>query len=155
MVITFQETYEKPSICSACGGKCCKSYAGASFPDEWQAPNRIAMKSLLKYALSTGKWAVDFWDGDPTENGDRDKSYFIRPAHTNALGRIVDASWGGTCVFLTRQGCSLGTNRPTGCKGLEPRDSGNGCKVQYGSKFDAVISWYPYNDLIDEIIDEL
>lgn len=159
MVISLiTDTYEQPDICAPCGGACCKRYAGASFPTEWGA-NADEIREKIREAILTGKWVVDAWDGDPRgiEHGDAryvSIAYYIRPAHKDRTGWLVDLSYGGECVFLSESGCALGEKRPTGCKGLEPKRN-DGCVVQYGSKQDAAIAWLPYHDMILELLNEL
>lgn len=56
---------------------------------------------LVSIALTTGKQAHPF--------------YWVRPVIVGREGKLMDASWGGTCALLTSNGCSLEfTQRPHG-----------------------------------------
>lgn len=139
-------------VCAACGGQCCKTMPGTAMPDDFGSPDELRDK--LREALATGNWAVDWWEGDPT-GGDRGCSYYVRPATKDKAGGgwILDASWGGRCVFHTSNGCSIFETRPSGCRGVKP--SKDGCTVEHSSKKDSAIAWYPYNDMLYELASTL
>ena len=137
-------------ICKHCKGSCCKSSAGAVFPDQLK---EITIGSLTK--LVSDGYCFDLWEGNPTKdpkyNGQT--AYFLRPKHTNALNRIVDASWGGTCSFLTDKGCKLKFDeRPAMCQALEPM-YGNCTVPKEFDKQHAAIAWLPFNEIIEKVID--
>ena len=138
--------YTNEEICRACQGACCKHYAGCAMPADFKTIN----VSVLKNMLLTGQWAVDAWDGDPREGMSiLDEAYFIRPAHTNAIGKVFDYSSGGVCVQLTPTGCGLSNEeRPAGCRLLEPGISG--CIPKGATSRDAAIAWLPYRHTILE-----
>jgi hypothetical protein len=50
---------ENPSMCSACGGACCKRFAGIFLPDQLELTPENICKML------EGDYALDCWDGDP------------------------------------------------------------------------------------------
>lgn len=139
------------------------------------------LTDVLTQYLKTGYWAVDYWDVEYSEvdlppdqartgaaNNDHyqiDESaealglhenismiYFVRPAHTNAIGRIVDHSKGGTCRLWHRKyGCRLPLeNRPRQCRFLtpEPNDFQRkffGCqRPAHSANEAAAIAWLPY-----------
>ena len=83
------KTYQNKDICTKCGGGCCKQLPGGVSPADL---TEVTKESLLKL-LQTGKYAIDWWEGDYPE-------YFIRPAIKNCSS-IFDPTWGGECVFLT------------------------------------------------------
>ena len=90
---------ENRSICSPCGGKCCKSYAGIVSPEDIQGDPVNACAAMI----DSGKYCLDLWDRD----SDLEETYFLRPRHKNRHGSVIDASWGGECIFLTDKGCQL------------------------------------------------
>jgi hypothetical protein len=100
-------------ICAACGGNCCKALPGAMYPEQ--------VSDVLEL-LKTGRYSVDWWEGDPREDEDEhERGYYLRPATKNREGAIMDASWGGECTFLGEHGCELGEDqRPMECLSLIP-----------------------------------
>lgn len=142
---------ENFNICSLCKGQCCKRMPGIVHPNQLQQP--ITKELLLK--LYKEGYQFDYWEGD--EFGGK-VGYFLRPQTIKSKGVLVDPSWGGTCVFLTEQGCSKTfEERPYMCQQLEPQEDFNcGPKNTEDTlnKYDYVLAWLQYNNLIVEIIDE-
>lgn len=132
--------YTDEELCAACQGACCKYYAGSALPDDFESISVSALTELL----SSGKWALDAWDGDPREGMSiYDEAYFIRPAHTNAIGKVIDISSGGVCVFLTPTGCELPSDkRPAGCRMLKPGK--DRCVPIGATSREAAIAWLPH-----------
>lgn len=144
-----------PTLCAECGGKCCKGMPGCAFPEDFKEP----LKDNLIKALSTGKWAIDWWEGSPFEDDNWNyayTAYYIRPATKGKEYQLKDPSWGGECTFLQENGCQLPADqRPKNCRLLEPISIGE-CKLHdNGDKKSAAIAWWPYNELIEDIINEL
>ena len=135
---------ENKSLCSSCGGNCCKHMPGIVHPDEVVSINDL---------LDTGKYAIDWWEGDPRE--DRDdvgQSYYIRPKTKGSEEHLLDGSWGGECVFLTNKGCELSFNeRPYDCRMLEP-SSGDSCDTVGVEKQEMVVLWMEHNNTILDYI---
>jgi Fe-S-cluster containining protein len=140
------ETKGFPPIayCAECGGKCCKMLSGTAYPDDFD--NDI---EKVREALLTGKWAIDSWEDDPN-------IYFVRPAVLPSemditFGRDAprwpyDPSWGGQCVFLTDTGCELEySERPTGCRMLEPKEDGECTSHGYG-KHHGAKAWSEFQE---------
>jgi hypothetical protein len=145
--------HEDAPLCTKCAGHCCKGYSGAAWPEQFGAPDLCALESKLHDAFASGKWAVDWWDG--YENG---PGYFIRPAHTNAVGKLKDGSWGGRCVRLTDKGCEMAFDeRPIGCRMLIPSASFPDCGYADGSngKLAAADAWAPYANVVDRVLENL
>jgi len=141
--------YLKPSICSKCGGICCTNMPGVCLPSDFKEP---LLRSLAE-AFRSGKYAIDWWEGDPRKNGGGlRKTYFVRPATRNSRG-LFDSSWGGECVLLTPSGCSLAPReRPSGCRLLEPKTNGE-CYSHLGGMTDndkriAAVRWMKYQNII-------
>lgn len=149
--------FVKRNLCSACGGRCCKSYPGIALPSDFKKP----IAKSLRTALSSGRWAIDWWEGDPRVGRDKlSQVYFVRPAVFGKEGALTDASWGGRCTFLGENGCQLPLQeRPTDCHELEPVKSLNWnnpeCISHGKGKREKVVCWLRYQALIQEIINEL
>ena len=139
--------YKNMNICSICKGFCCKRSPAIVYPEDIKGE----LKTGLKAILETGKYCIDWWEGDP-------EIYFIRPATKGNEGKLLDPTWGGECTFLTEEGCSLEfSERPEGCRFLRPNsnypydcDAPDGHNKKHGAD-----AWLPYQDMIKEIIEEL
>lgn len=130
--------YENKKVCERCGGQCCKNYPGTVYPEDIG----YSIKKVREM-LSSGRYALDWWEGDPRQGKMRlSRAYFLRPATKIAEGKVLDPSWGGECTFLTSSGCSLSPDdRPKQCRELEPREEGN-CEMHNGcTKQDGAIKW--------------
>lgn len=98
---------EHLDICSACGGSCCKNYAG------WYHPEQVL--TILESYKNTGElspgYKIDAYEAEV---------YVLRPTHTNSPDSDEDFSWGGQCVhFEDKKGCSLTfEQRPLQCQSL-------------------------------------
>lgn len=143
---------ENFNICSLCKGQCCKRMPGIVHPNQLQQP--ITKELLLK--LYKEGYQFDYWEGDEYGNLRGRTGYFLRPQTLKSKGVLVDPSWGGTCVFLTEQGCSkIFEERPYMCQQLKPSENFNcGPSEDNLKKYDYVLAWLEYNDLIEEIINE-
>jgi len=144
--------YQKTSACDACGGVCCKQAPGACFPSDFGGDEQ-QIKDMVIAALELGTFAIDWWDGDPREEGHDDGSAcFVRPATKGREGKLFDPSWGGECTFLRPDGCSLTfDNRPHNCRHLEPVPGDALCNIHDGSKQGAAIAWLPFSEWLDNI----
>ena len=140
-----------PSICGPCGGECCKTQPGATSPRQW-GTTAEEMTQNLAAAFITGRWAVDWWEGDVDPNGDLDDVYFVRP---HAVGYDAGTIFHGAgrnrqCNFLAKDGCTLKPEaRPDGCLHLVPSIS-HRCELATGEhpKKKYVLEWRPYQDVI-------
>jgi len=138
-----RENFLNTEICKKCGGKCCKRMPGSAYPEDFKKP---LLDSLL-IAFESGDWAIDWWEGDPTDKDDLEKAYYIRP-RTKDNNDLFDPSWGGECIFLNKDGCILKPKeRPQSCRLLEPKENGE-CVNHNNSKRGAAIAWLPYTDII-------
>jgi hypothetical protein len=123
-VIPGVPNVQKPETCSTCGGKCCNQNPGITHPNQW-GNNKDDRIINIADALSTGKWAVDWWEGDidddPTITPILNQIYYIRPVIYGYEGEVKHPSWGGKCTMLGDKGCELDhDNRPTECQSLIP-----------------------------------
>jgi hypothetical protein len=98
----------------------------------------------LKSKIEEGWISIDWWDADVPQ-------YFLRVRHVNAP--IVDPSWGGRCILLTKDGCPLPFDkRPLGARALEPKAGAYGhCKGHY-SKEMCKNDWLPYDDILHRLV---
>lgn len=143
--------YENLSICTACGGKCCKHLPGEIYPSDLEHGQGVMEE--VKRMLDTGLYCFDWWEGDPRcpviDYEDKDyvsRGYYLRPVTKGKIGKPFDASWGGVCVFLQSSGCKFPLDqRPAGCRNLEPAT--DGC-IAHIDKRDAAIAWLPYHEEI-------
>lgn len=103
--------YENKELCALCKGSCCKTLPGQYSPEDFKEPITY---ELVKRLLLEGKHAIDWFEGDGIE------IYYLRPKTIN--GGMIDPSWGGVCINLTEEGCSLTEEvRPLQCRMLKPR----------------------------------
>ena len=136
--------FENKKICTECGGLCCKTMPGACMPSDFGLPGNF---DKLNQALESGKYCIDWWEGDPRENKEEyECGYFVRPATKDKVGIKHDPSWGGVCCLLNEFGCTLNiADRPFDCRNLEPKTGeGKNCINHGKPKVDAAIEWLPY-----------
>lgn len=142
------QSYVNADLCGPCGGNCCKGMPGTTLPSDFGDSPEMILAALTE-RLATGRWAIDWWEGNPTTDGeyaDIDRAYYIRPA-IKGIDRLYHPAYGGACTFHGPNGCEIFEARPSGCKGLEPGPDGT-CEVRHSSKQDSAIAWLPYHDLI-------
>lgn len=140
---------ENKQLCKECGGNCCKRMGCHYSPDDFK---EITYESLKK-EIEKGFISIDWWDGNPFENGstdDIDRAYYLRIRHKDS--EIVDPSWGGECILLTDDGCPLSyEERPKGARLLEPSEYN--CISHY-NKRQAAKDWYKYNDILYKLVED-
>jgi hypothetical protein len=144
------EFFDVGNFCASCG-KCCKSLPGAHLPNDFG----IDLVEGVRSALATGRYAIDWWEGDVIDGGDLSSVMFIRPATKGKEGTVFDPSWGGECTFLTTSGCSLPREKmPSECKALRPMAHEHGeCPSELDKK-SVALAWRPYQSLLQMIGDE-
>ena len=136
------ENNENKSICSICGGKCCKRMPGLNIPDDFNNDIRLIFK-----ALKSGKYCIDWWEDSPN-------IYYVRPATADKIGFLKDPSWGGTCNFLTANGCSLKfEERPYTCKVLIPNETFQCGHTVGNDKYSLVLKWKPIQKELIELME--
>lgn len=146
--------FQRPDLCGSCKDRCCDLLPGETHPVDWGAPDQVRMKERLLVALRSGEWALDYWEGN-VKKGQTTTSYYVRPATKDKKGKLIDPSWGGTCILLGEQGCGLAhDDRPTACRSLEPKEN-RPCKSHTKGKEEAAILWLEHKDLLAEVIEEL
>jgi Fe-S-cluster containining protein len=141
---------ENKSICTSCGGKCCKQMPGIVSPKD---ANEINVDYFIN--MYENGYQFDYWEGNLT--GDPEHAdltfWYLRPQTKNSVGRVVDASWGGECVFLTENGCPMKfKDRPAQCRALKPSPEME-CNLdpEYDKK-EMIKEWLPYNEIITKAI---
>lgn len=100
-------------------------------------------------------YQFDYWEGNLTGKPEHENitAYFLRPQTKKSAGKVVDASWGGECVFLTETGCSKPfEERPTQCRALKPAEDGNCTYEKKYTKAEMIKDWLPYNEIINKVI---
>ena len=155
MKLKLLQEHECKDKCSKCKGQCCKSQSCPVFPTDLEKVDKESIINLI------GKgYCFDYWEGNPTDNIKYNGliAYFIRPKHKNYEDRLIDATWGGECIFLTDEGCKLlESERPSGGKAVIPKEGfPNNCVVINGwNKKDCAVSWLEYHNIIKSAIKEL
>ncbi len=151
-VIDKTDGVQDAAMCRECGGGCCKSMPGIAYPSDF-GPRETLVATLLTY-LRSGKWAIDWWEGDIVEGGPLPCIYWIRPATVMGAGKLFDASWGGQCSLWTEKyGCGLPfRQRPYQCRNLKPRPmperEKSGCEGD--GKEEAAHAWRDYQEEIKQ-----
>ena len=142
-------TYRKSSFCSECKGKCCKIIPGCIFPEDFIRNNKKIDRKTITDMVVNGTYAFDSWEGF----GGKGVGLFIRPSTKGKEKLILDFSWGGECVFLTKKGCKLSfKNRPLQCRNLKPRKNKRCTGDKRTGKYEAAVAWSKYYKLIESIV---
>lgn len=146
--VEIQKNEEK-SICAKCGGCCCKSMSCHLHPDDVFKGNKPSLELLVVF-LASGNYSIDWWEGDTNStNQCYDMFFYLRPRHVGNV-TLFDGSYGGKCIFLTPNGCSLDwEDRPLGGKALVPEANGR-CHSEW-TKFDSAKAWRKYHSWFDKI----
>lgn len=177
-----RSNFQAPDLCAACKGFCCNKAPGITVPEDWVDPvDRAVLLERLAIALGTGKWCVDWWEGDPraefalpdvmevsfevyTEALNRPGrlgcAYYVRPAIQGHEGKVRHPAWiygNSPCALLTPTGCALGPHeRPIECRTLKPGpkfpDDCDHPPGSYPGKQAVAIRWIPYHDVILEAL---
>lgn len=137
---------ENKEKCSKCvGKKCCKTYAGAYHPDDFNHRLTDAwLEDLLEgnHTYPDGKpilVSIDWVEG--VKGGPDGRGYFLRPRHVG--GDIVDPSRGAECYHLTETGCDLPFDeRPWRCKLKNPSNCFK--RKDFDEKHESMEPWRPY-----------
>lgn len=151
---TSKQNFLNPELCAQCGGRCCRTMPGETTPDDFMHSGDLCDNVLQ--ALESGKWVIDWWEGDPRgldyDNPDYISSgYYLRPRAKNDRAGNFCPSWGGECTFLSIDGCTLDPeDRPTSCRLLEPRE--DNCKMHSGGgKRAAALAWLPHHQMLRDM----
>ena len=138
-----------PNICIPCGGACCKMNPGITTPEQWGVSTEIRVDNL-RSALASGRYAVDWWEGDTEPGGSLDEVYFVRPAVKGETNVFHGAGRNRVCTFFEQaNGCTLpAAQRPDMCLAVVPAAIGK-CDVtgpftHENAKGDYAHHWRPY-----------
>jgi Fe-S-cluster containining protein len=161
------ENHENPSVCGTCPSPCCGFLPGEVFPQELDPELRPEiLRRKAQSLIATGRYAVDWWEGDPRRNISESErvscGYYLRPAIEGHEGNKFHAAWSfhGGCTFLGPEGCTLAHDaRPLGCRAVVPaidafsgkRDCRSTIVTQGGftnSKHAAAIAWLPFHEAL-------
>lgn len=144
---TIPKDHANFEVCSKCNGRCCKSHPCHVFPEDF---DKITVDTVIK-KLQEG-YCLDYWEN--VKKDDERTYWYIRPSVKGKQHLLVDATWGGECIFFENgKGCVLSERqRPSGGKALIPRKKPElECKEIEGySKEDCYKLWLPYNDILEE-----
>ena len=144
---------ERPDLCEACGGACCRTHPGVEAPARFLAASDPP--ASLSSALASREWVlaehvgVPWVDGVPPPDEDRYRVLrYPRPATVAELaaGR-PGAGAADDCVFLAPGGCRLPfADRPRMCRSLEPSSDGD-CVAAWDRRA-AALAWLPHQGLV-------
>lgn len=134
------------SLCTECGGECCKSMGCQLSPEDIKGG---VTYENVKSLLESGKYSIDWWDKDEKFG---EYAIFIRARHVDA--DVIDPSYGGTCVMLTETGCSLSyDDRPKGGRELRAHPL-HMCDDSGYTKLQSAKDWFEYRDILKVLFDE-
>lgn len=145
------EFFAPGAFCAGCG-KCCKGLPGGHLPDDFG----VDLLEGVRSALASGRYALDWWEGDVAYPEELPRVLYLRPAVKGREGRLFHGAWGGECTFLTDAGCSLPRDKmPAECKALKPTAVPDGECPSGLIKEDLCLAWRPYQSLLSMIAAEV
>lgn len=150
------ENNERPDLCAACSGACCRTRPGIEGPGRFLAATDPA--AALAAAIRAGEWVLDEHVGVPWVDGvpppDEERYRVIRyprPATVaeRAAGHLLPAGGAADCVFLGATGCRLPFEaRPRMCRSLEPAADGD-CVAAWG-RGEAALAWRVHQGWVEK-----
>jgi len=156
-----EDNNESFSLCSECGGECCRTKPGIESPERFTRTGDLGEE--LYRALASGEWVLDRHMGlpvTPETAGLPDRmdriTLYPRPAtiEERASGAILAGEGGGICTFLQANGCRLSfSERPRMCRALEPNGNFH-CTTSWGRP-DAALAWFPWQETIGGLLHRL
>lgn len=145
---------ERPDLCAACGGECCRTRPGIEAPVRFLSDEHPA--AALAAALRSRAWVLAEHVGVPWVNGipppDEDRYRILRYARPatraeHEAGGQVPEGEASNCVFLEAAGCRLPfPERPRMCRSLEPSADGE-CTSAWDRR-SAALAWLPHQGLV-------
>ena len=165
--------FDNASLCSKCGGVCCKGTPGCCYPSDFKLTGWVTGAHeyidarKLKEALLSGRYCIDWYEGDvrgmPYDNWEhpehKGRCLYVRPATLGREGMLLDGGWSHMCTFWSlAQGCELGSDeRPYECRMLEPkdRDKGESCIAHAFGRSKAALAWLPYEEVLNRVMEEI
>lgn len=157
-IVTWEAQNERPDICGACGGECCRTRPGFESPERFLAGPDPA--GALAAALASGEWllvrhvGIPWRGGAPPPDEVRWREILCpRPATLGEreTGRAFSGGECSPCVFLAPGGCRLEfAARPRMCRSLEPAAAGD-CVTAFGPG-EAAEAWLHHQLLVAEAL---
>lgn len=154
LIPEIDENNERPDLCAACGGACCRTRPGIEAPGRFLAAEDPA--EALAAALRSRDWLLAEHVGVPWVNGvpppDEERYRVLRyprPATVaeRAVGAPLPPGDFADCVFLAPAGCRLPfPERPRMCRSLAPSADGD-CVAAWGRR-EAALAWREHQDLV-------
>ena len=133
--------YENQSLCSACGGYCCKQSPCFFMPEDF--PD-LSLEGLLKEFREKDYLCIIL---------DEVAYISMRTEHWKSVVRLFEKRVSGPCVLLTPTGCKFSYDeRPTGGKLLIP-DYGR-CYLKLDAK-SFIKAWEPYSEVLHQLMAHL
>src|SRR5512133_1609761 len=145
---------ERPDLCAACGGACCRTRPGIEAPGRFLAAEDPV--AALAEALRSRDWllaehvGLPWVDGVPPPDEERYRVLrYPRPAtvaEREAGGPLPPGDF-ADCVFLAPGGCRLPfPERPRMCRSLEPSADGD-CVAAWGRR-EAALAWREHQEIV-------
>ena len=129
--------YENQSLCSACGGYCCKQSPCFFMPEDF--PD-LSLEGLLKEFREKDYLCIIL---------DEVAYISMRTEHWKSVVRLFEKRVSGPCVLITPTGCKFSYDeRPTGGKLLIP-DYGR-CYLKLDAK-SFIKAWKPYSEVLHQL----
>ena len=133
--------YENQTLCSACGGYCCKQSPCFFMPEDF--PD-LSLEGLLKEFREKDYLCIIL---------DEVAYISMRTEHWKSVVRLFEKRVSGPCVLLTPTGCKFSYDeRPTGGKLLIP-DYGR-CYLKLDAK-SFIKAWKPYSEVLHQLMAHL
>ena len=134
-----------PELCSNCGGRCCKTCGCSYFPEQLPMKNEELM---TKKGITISSMAFD-------SHARKLPKPILYVRASNIGEGLRETKPVGTCKFLTDKGCSLSyEERPLGGTLIVPFQGLGGCYALYSDE-EFIELWLPYQQLLQEIVDEI
>jgi Fe-S-cluster containining protein len=155
LIPEIEDNNERPDLCAACGGACCRTRPGIEAPGRFLAAEDAA--AALAAALRSRDWLLAEHVGVPWVNGvpppDEERYRVLRyprPATVAERAAGTPLPPGGDfadCVFLAEAGCRLPCHaRPRMCRSLAPSADGD-CVAAWGRR-EAALAWREHQDVV-------
>lgn len=135
------------SICSTCGGKCCKQTGCYYSAEDLKVVSSRSIKNLLDKGYTCISSDVFVMKEDPIILSLRSRNKSANKIDLISLSRY--------CSALTPTGCMYDfADRPSGGKYLIPDENGN-CDYHKVRLIDIIESWSPYQELLRSVCEEV
>lgn len=145
---------ENKEICTNCfntyGYTCCIGNSCELLMEDIKEEYRN--EEGIKKLLNTGLVVIDKWE----ENEEYEETYFLRFKNVYDGDRKVNFTWGGTCIFLGKDGCQFSyEERPCISRQMEPNKELNKCLNGESTKLKSAKSFHSLQDELETIVYEI